>query len=511
MKPLYRLLLILTCGLLLAGCAKAEEPERVLVAETEPVLEAETVPTEEDDSLSVRHLEAVITESDIPKLDDYPNLQTLDLSGSTCYTAIVVYAKSHPDITVTYTVDLGGTAADNWVTELELTDDKVDYELLLRNLVYLPQLQSIHLPGTTMTADQIAGLREAYPDIAITYSVSLLGNEVDAETEELDLSNLTSEQIDRIGSSLANLENLRYVELASGDTRLTKQDVKHLTELAPGVQFHYVFSLFGKTISTTDETVSYKNLKLTEDDIPALRDALGIMSGCKAFILENCGLSSEKLAEIREDFPNTELVWRVYFGVDSRYSYLTNAETIRAVYNVTDSTCHELRYCRGVKYMDIGHNETLTDLSFVGYLPNLEILIASGCAVSDLSGFGNCKKLEFLELAFCGKLKDLTPLSDCSGLKNLNICYTKVSSLMPLDPLPLERLFCKRTQVPASEQKIFKEVHEGCIATFVGKEAYAGPGWRYEDNGKTFTEIYKKVREVFHYDEADKLIEAGSK
>lgn len=37
-----------------------------------------------------------------------------------------------------------------------------------------------------------------------------------------------------------------------------------------------------------------------------------------------------------------------------------------------------MKYCEGVKYMDIGHNEYLTDLSFVSGMPNLEVMIASG-------------------------------------------------------------------------------------------------------------------------------------
>lgn len=40
-----------------------------------------------------------------------------------------------------------------------------------------------------------------------------------------------------------------------------------------------------------------------------------------------------------------------------------------------------------------------------------------------------------------------------------------------------------------------------CVTNFYGKDPYAGAGWRYVDNGKTYTEIYKKVREVFGYDD----------
>ena len=223
------------------------------------------------------------------------------------------------------------------------------------------------------------------------------------------------------------------------------------------------------------------------------------MTGCKAFILDNCGLDNETMATIRADYPNTELVWKIQFG---KYSAWTNTDTIRAVYNVFDDTCENLKYCWRVKYMDIGHNDTLTDLSFLSYMPDLEILIASGSAVVQLpEGIGNCKKLEFLELANCYKLESIDPLAGCEGLKNLNICYSKVSDLKALDGLPLEQFMCKQTRVPAAEQKVFKEIHPDCITNFYGKESYAGAGWRYKDNGKTYTEIYKKVREVFDYDD----------
>ena len=60
---------------------------------------------------------------------------------------------------------------------------------------------------------------------------------------------------------------------------------------------------------------------------------------------------------------------------------------------------------------------------------------------------------------------------------------------------------CKQTRVPAAEQQIFKDIHPNCVTNFYGKEPYASAGWRYVDNGKTYTEIYKKVREVFGYDD----------
>lgn len=505
MKPLKILLALALCCTM-AACAQPE-PETTAPTEesTAPVI---TEP--EIDRTTITELEMVISEQDFPELDTYPNLKTLNLSGSTCYTAIVVYAQNHPDVDVTFTVDLGSTEPDNWTTELELQPNQYDPELLVRNLVYLPYLQTLHLPKTGMTVEQIAQLREQYPEVNITYSVAVQGKEIPADTTELNLAGLLPGQIDNVAVALRHLDQLEYVELMNedGTCSLSRGDVRRLVEALPELKIHYVFELFGQTISTSDKKVHFKNLSLSDEDEPAIREALSIMSGCEAFILERCGLSNEKLAEIREDYDNTELVWRVDFGVDNRYSYLTNAEAIRTVYNVTDSTVENIKYCRKAKYIDMGHNEYLSNLSFAAYMPDLEIFIGSESGVTDLSGFANCKKLEFLELAWCMKLEDISPLAECPNLRNLNICYTKVSDLSPLDGIIMEQLFCKKTKVPPEEQQTFKDIHEGCIATFTGKDPYAGPGWRYKDNGRTFTDIYKKVREVFKLDQVDALIKA---
>lgn len=503
MKPF---LIILILSLLLAGCnVSAQVP--TAPTQTEAPTEESTEPTV-DPRLGVEVLSTVVTEKDIHELDGYPDLKEVDLCGSRCYSAILVYIQTHPDIRVTYNVDFGGSTGDNWSSNLEL--ETVAFEELKENLKFLPQVEGVHLPKTSLGMAEIETLRETYPEIEFTYTVDVLGEEMTVDADYINLAGMSPSQITSMVPSLMLLPNLANVELmdGNGNCSLSRADVKQLVDVAPGVNFHYEFELFGKTISTTDEKVRFDKLRLTEEDEPAIREALAIMTGCKTFVLNRCGLSNEKMAEIRADYPNTELVWDVYFGKDGRYGFFTNTDTIRAVYNVTDDTCYNLRYFQDVKYIDMGHNDTLTDVSWVAYMPELEIMILSGAAMEKLDGFENCKKLEWLELANCYKLNDLSPLSGCDSLKYLNICYSKVSDLMPLDGLPLELFFCKQTRVGAEEQKIFKEVHEGCQATFTGKDPYAGPGWRYIDNGKTFSEPYKKVRQVFKLDEVDQRIKA---
>lgn len=466
--------------------------------------------TEPEDLSQIESLTMTVTEKTIKQLEDYPNLKTLNLNDSTCYTAILVYIQNHPEVEVTYSVDFGGASAINWAEDIVLPSEGVNYSLIQKNLIYLPNLRSVHLPKTGLTLEQIDMLRRTYPEITFTYTVAYRDMELEEGIEELNLAGITASDMEEAAAALTMLPNLTYVELmnASGTCSLTRQEVKELVELVPNARFHYVFSLFGKTVSTTDEQITFKGLSLTPSAETEIREALSIMAPGSSLILDNCGLSSELLDSIRADFTEVDLVWRVYFGTQSRYSTLTNDDTIRCVYNVTDDTCYEMRYLRSVKYMDLGHNDTLTDLSFLAYMPDLEIAILSGCAASDLSGIENCKKLEFLELANCLKLEDITPLAGCSNLKYLNICYTKVSNLMPLDGLDIRNLFCKRTRVAAEEQKQFKEIHPDATAVFSGNDPYAGPGWRYTDYGYTYTDFYKRVREVFDLDSVDKVLRA---
>ena len=496
--------------LILAGCGGAAE--ETLPPETEPVIiTLPTAPPEEEAAAPtdpkdlVESLSVVLTAGELYTLEHYPNLKTVDLSGSTCYDAIVEFIANHPDLDVTYSVSLGGSEVSSMATAAILKN--ADYASLLENLKYLPALTSIDLPAEALSAEQAVTLRETYPNVTLNYTVELFGNTYDSGTTELDLSGMTSDQVDEAAPKLGMLTNLTNVTLSNS---LSIEDVAKLQDANPNALFRYSFSLFGKTVSTADETVEYKNQAIGNEGEAEIRRALTVLDNCKRFVLDNCKLDYEVLAKIREDFRDgPKVVWRVYYGKDGRYNSLTDTDLIRAVYNVTDDTCGPMRYCEDVKYMDIGHNETLTDLSFVGYMPNIEVLIASGCAATELVGFENCKKLTWLELAYCYKLKDIECLTGCESLRFLNLSHTSVSDFMPLDGLPLERFVCLRPRASTKEQNTFISIHpkDQCITVFYGYSNPYGYGWRYDDNGKTFNEYYKTVvRKAFNYDYLEQFL-----
>lgn len=445
-----------------------------------------------------------LPDGDIARMDYFPNLKKVDAAGCQDYVQIEKLMERRPECEVTYQVTLGAKSYAPGTAELVLENGDYDFDTMLENLQYLHDVTAITLRMPELTQEQIGQLEEAYPEITVTCTVGLLGQEYDVETTELDLSAMAPEQVAEAVEKLPLLPNLASVELmaADGTSQLSKTDVKSLMDAAPGAVFHYQFDFYGETLSTADEEVHIKNKNIGDEGVADVRAALDIMTNCKRFVLEYCQISYDLLAEIRDEYrEQTKVVWRVDFG---KGSTLTDAEVIRAVYDLVDDNCQNLIYCEDVRYMDLGHNEWLDACDFVAGMPNLEYLIISGAPIKSLEPFRNCRKLKFLEIAFCEYIEDLSPLADCVSLEMLNISNTHAIDLSPLDELPLTHL-CARIypsgncRVPQEEQERFIARHPDCWSSFTGKQPY-GAGWRYTEDEKDYLDYYKLLRKVFRYD-----------
>lgn len=490
------LILLLCIGMLIYPSIDDKESAALNSNTTPSTTEAVLETTAE----KVESLSVIVTADTISKLNEYADLKSVDLSGSTCYAEILEYQESHPQIQVTYDVSLGKVSVDNATAEITLSPAEFDYEKLLENLKYLPQISSIAFPDISLSREQVIQLREKYPDIKLDYSVELFGDTIDLDLAYLDLSGLQESQVSDTAAKIGLLTSLTTVQLSN---TLSMEAVATLQDANPNAKFKYSFTLFGKPLTTSDTSVEFKNESLGNSAEAEIRKALAILDECDRFILDDCSIDYSILADIRDDFPEgPNLVWRVYFGEDNRYTTLTDDDLIRAVANVTDETSYNLRYCNKVKYIDLGHNESLSDLSFLGYMPELEIVIASGASVTQLVGLENCKNLTWLELAYCPNLTDISCLSGCENLQYLNVAFTKVSDISALTSLPLVRFMALGANISTSEQNKYSSEHPECICVYDGQTNPYAYGWRYDDNGKTFNEYYKRIREIFNYDKA---------
>lgn len=481
-------LLALTVTLCFAGCDVHDEP-------TEPNYEEFTNPTWAP--VSVEEISTIVTEESIANLDKYPGLKKVDLSGSTCYAAIAEYISTHPDVEVTYTVSLGGVFVSTQSSDLILLPGTYDYDTMLENLQYLPQVTNISLPKTDLSLEQLDALTAAYSEVTVDYTVEFNGSEYGAETTELNLADYSTAQLDVALEKLAMMPHVTNVELMKedGTSSFTVDQVKQLQQAAPHIAFNYVVELFGKTVSTADEVVDFSKCNVNSEE--ALREALDILSHVSKVRVVGCDLKNETLGAIQADYPNTKLVWRVYVAGNP---YLTDEETLfLSQSHLDNSNCGNLKYLTSAKYVDAGHSEELTDVSWLAYMPELEILILSGSPITDISAMANCTKLEWLELTFCNYLKDISVVKNLTSLRFLNIGYTAVSDISAVSDLPLERFHALSTDAPSADYEAFIAAHPDCWTTYYGSKQPYGKGWRYDDGGYTYFEYYAMIREIFDY------------
>ena len=442
-----------------------------------------------------------ISDGDIELMAAYfPNLKKVDASRCGDYAMLEKLQARLPELDVIYTVSLGGKSFAPDSTELSLAPEEFDLDTLTANLPYLPQVNTLEFLRTDLTLEQVEQLRTDFPGITFAFTVELLGQEYGEDTTELDLSAMTSEQVVEVSQKLPMLPALEKITLTDGEgnSQLPKEDVKTLQQAVPNAVIDYSFDFFGTRLSTAEEEVHIKNVKIGDEGESEVRAALDLLPNCKRFVLENCQISNEVMAKLRDDYRDrTKVVWRVSFG---KGSSLTDAQILRAVYDLVDTNCANLTYLEDVRFMDIGHNEFLKESSFISGMKSLEYVIISGSMISDLKPFANCKNLKVLEAAFCEYIYSAEGLESCENLERLNISYTHITDLSPLDNLNLVNLCAMyegKSRVPVEEQERFKALKPDCKMTFVGSQPY-GTAWRYVTDNE-LEEWYSTIAKVFRY------------
>ena len=456
---------------------------------------------------------STLAEEDIRIMKTYfPDLKQINAGACRDYSMLALLAQELPDCDVTYEVTLGAASAAPDAVELTLEPGRFEFDVLMDNLVYLTELQSIHFPRAELTREQQTALAEQFPDITISCTVEILGKEYDMQTTTLDLSGMTSADVDAVASGLGMLAALEEVQL---NNELTLADVQKLNLAAPDARFLYSFNFYGIAISTMDEEIILKNITVGSDDFAnELRMVLDVLENCDRFVLESRGqfdtlwkkITCEELAEIRDEYRDkTKLVWRVYFGDDG--SSLTDAQVLRAVYGLADDNSHDLVYCENVRYLDLGHNEYLDYMDFLSGMKDLEVAILSGAPLKSLDPIASCKNLKFLEIANCIYLPDINALKECTQLEMLNISFTRFEDLSPISELDLTHLTTVKTPnvvreggeaKPSEALQAFMDAHPDCWTVYAGDQPY-GVGWRYTEDGKDHLDWYAKMVKAFKY------------
>ena len=380
-----------------------------------------------DVPLTAETLEAVVVPSDLPLLDSLTALKSADFSGSTCYSEIFAWAQAHPGVSVRYTVTLpDGQTVSSDAESLDLSGmNPADAAAAAELLRYLPNLTAVNLgsaqSGSMISTEDLAAIADACPSAVLNYSLSFKGQSLPLDSTELDFSGITPADVAEAASVLRCMNQVSLVHLGSADSGLTLGDIAQLHDAAPDAALDYPVSVWGVDFNLADTDLSFSHIKMN-DEGAAVKQVLPYMANLKTLDMDSCDVSNEAMAGIREENPGVDVIWRVWFA---GYSVRTDVERILASSKerggtVTDDAARCLQYCNHVKYLDLGHNQELTDISFVRGMPDLEVAIFAINDISDASPLADCPKLEYLEINSTN-ITDLTPLQNLTGLHHLNI------------------------------------------------------------------------------------------
>lgn len=485
-------LILLPClallALLLCGCTKNIELSAGKFPEDSPALAI------------------VLQPEDVPLLDGFYQLQSADFSGSRCYDEIIAWSNAHPQVNVRYSVafpDGQEVAFDVKKLDFSKTDSQ-SFDSSLPMLSYLTSFSEVKLPEN-VSLEQLKAFSAAYPQVELSFNSTVAGLNLSHDTSSLDLSRFTSAQLEELMPWLPYLNALTSIELGSEDGRLSWDDISALAAACPDAELRYAFELYGKEYTLADTEMNLYCVPI-DDEGALVKQVTSCMKNLEYLDMDSCGVSSEAMAEIRDSLPNTKVVWRVWFG--ERYSVRTDVEKILASNpgmggELLRENVGELKYCTEVKYLDIGHNNFLDDVSFIGYMPKLEVAILAMDCWSDISGLANCPNLEYLEIQTSG-LNDLRPLSELKNLKHLNIgMCVALTDLSPIFGLTqMERLWIGGlTPVPKEQIEEFKRLAPNCVVNDTTLDP-TDNGWRHIPSGfgfNTSAPRYALLAEQFGY------------
>ena len=444
----------------------APKPVAEALTEVEQNFEAETVTT------GTKELTMVLQQGETAKLKDFDKLEKLDATGSTNYEELRDWGLEHPEVELLYTVYLpGGQAVPNTAESVDLTGLKSEEaEETARLLSFVPALRTVELgspdAGTRITTADLDMMKAALPQAELRYTVTLLGQPLDPTTESLDLTALKGEDAESAAAALSGLPALKEITLAGGEEGLSLEQALLIANAAPKAVVSYPVNLYGVDFDLSDEGLDLNHIWM-DDQGEAVRQVLPCMRACTWLDMDSCGVDNQHMAQIRDENPNVEVIWRVNFG--SNYSVRTNVTKILASMPskggaLYDSVGEQLQYCTKVRYLDLGHNDGITDFSFIRNMPDLEVVIISMTGISDLSPFTECHNLLYME-AGNTRISDLSPLAECKSLKHLNIgTNIGIRDISPLYDLDLKRLWIgSYTPVPGDQVAEMQERHPACI------------------------------------------------
>ena len=271
--------------------------------------------------------------------------------------------------------------------------------------------------------------------------------------------------------------------------------------------------VFSASADAAEIDLGEMSLPDTDDAYAALDAFLRKLPNLTHVDMFSTDIPQNRLEALAESFPQIEFGWTIYIPCRNElrpdrgpHRIRTDQTAFSTLHNVSctshdESVWRVLKYCKNLEALDIGHNNTLKDLSFLYDLPKLKVLVVSfnmsqkgDKTPLDITPIGSLKDLQYLEICK-SNVHDISPLANCTSLVDLNICTNRIKDLTPLYGLKsLRRLFVLSCMdhsgkpIPAKVFEPLKEALPDCMID--NRSINTGGPWKKHGRYQTLVNMF---------------------
>ncbi len=438
-----------------------------------------------------------LTEADVERLDFAEKLEVVHAEECRDYEALELLRQRRPELEVRYNVAFSA-GAFSWDLDTLLLNTVAEEDIQM--LKHLPNLKTVALEPGSYDHGTVDTLRQYVYDAGLEFGVVIGGRILQDKEPRQEISDITEEELGLL--EYLSLEQVTLVNPNVPAETLLEQRERYPQQWSTKVSWKVTIGDL-----TFDENTTDVDLTMVEiTDLAEVERKMNCLPELETVTFGLCGVDEPKWGNSRsklvasaienEDLAayrdrvreNYKVAWTLRLG--PMIALRSDADNFMpnhfGVGQLPDSYAYNLRYCEDMVCLDVGHM-TLTDISFVEYMPKLKYLILAWTEVKYIEPIRTCKNLVFLELDN-STIRDLSPLVDCTALEDLNLGNTFCDVTPILEMTWLKNVYFIDGS-PASAYKFSQAVPTARVVAT--GNATVGGGWRRLQN-------YYDMRDCLH-------------
>lgn len=426
------------------------------------------------------------TMEEIGRFSCFSNLKCVDATAANCYDEILALRAAMGEIELKWNVVIGGESFPHTTKELSVPEG-VGAQELGEKLRFLPETRIVDTTLAQYSQEELRTLRGAYPSLRFLYKVSIAGQSIRSNTENINIPESAALDVSELIAHGGEFPDLQIINL--GSRMMSVDDVLAIREAYNGVAVLCRLTVCGKECSTDWTEFDLSGRKGI--DLAEAEKAIGAFVDLKKLYLCDCGFDNESLDALRSRHTDCDVVWRVYlngFGCRTDADNFCMSKYSNTWGNLPYANAAPIMYCRDMVTLDLGHGN-YDRIDFVSTMPKLKYLIICSAPTTSLEPLRNSTELYYLEMFFT-QVHDLEPILKLPNLRHLNISHLRLNDYTQLFEMQqLERLWWVDSGLNAQQQQELRDALPNTKICFTAWEDNAvGNYWRDDPS-------YREMRE----------------